>query len=214
MARIRSIHPGLWTDEAFVSLSLAARLFYIGLWNEADDFGLFEWKPMRLKMRLAPADAIDASSLLEEIEDAGFILRLERDGKCIGAVRNFRKYQRPKKPGSPLVIVDGEIKRLIGLLDDGGSGEPVPHHDPTGSRNSPQMEDGGGVGRGNGEKPNGFSERASAKKPRGFVEVRKTTHAINDLIEEIRNDAERIGICSEGHGGDVPMLPAIRAGRS
>lgn len=63
-------------------------------------------------------------------------------------------------------------------------------------------------------KPNGFSERASAKKPRGFVEVRKTTHAINDLIEEIRNDAERIGIGSEGHGGDVPMLPAIRAGRS
>lgn len=64
------------------------------------------------------------------------------------------------------------------------------------------------------ETPSGVSKRAGAQNPRGFVEVRKTTHAINDLIEEIRNDAERIGIGSEGHGSDVPMLPAIRAVRS
>lgn len=63
-------------------------------------------------------------------------------------------------------------------------------------------------------KAKAFSGRASAQKPHGFVEVRKTTHAINDLIKEIRNDAERIGIGSEGHGSDVPMLPAIRVGRS
>lgn len=61
-------------------------------------------------------------------------------------------------------------------------------------------------------KDKSFSGRAGAQKPRGFVEVRKTTHAINDLIEEIRNDAERIGDGSEGNGGDVPMLPAIRVG--
>lgn len=63
-------------------------------------------------------------------------------------------------------------------------------------------------------KAKAFSGRADAQKPRGFVEVRKTTHAINDLIKEIRNDAERIGIGSESDGGDVPMLPAIRVGRS
>lgn len=63
-------------------------------------------------------------------------------------------------------------------------------------------------------KAKAFSGRASAQKTPGFVEVRKTTHAINDLIEEIRNDAERIGIGSEGHGSDVPMLPAVRVGRS
>lgn len=41
MSRIRSIHPGLWTDEAFVSLSPMARLFLMGLWNECDDMGSF-----------------------------------------------------------------------------------------------------------------------------------------------------------------------------
>lgn len=214
MARIRSVHPGLWTDEGFVSLSFAARLFCIGLWNEADDFGIFEWKPLRLKMRLAPADAIDAAAILDEIEESGFIVRIERTGKPFGIVRNFRKYQRPKKPGSPLIDLDDEIIGVIGLIQGEGSGEPVPHSPPTGSRKSPQMEDGGGVGRRNGEKPDGFSKRSSAQKTQGFVEVRKTTHAINDLIEEIRNDAERIGIGSEGHGSDVPMLPAIRVGRS
>jgi hypothetical protein len=82
MARIRSVHPGLWTDPDFVALSLAARLFFIGLWNEADDYGVFEWKPLALKMRLAAGDAVDAGALLEEIATAGRIERLERGGKA------------------------------------------------------------------------------------------------------------------------------------
>lgn len=64
------------------------------------------------------------------------------------------------------------------------------------------------------EKASAFSERASAGKPKGFVVVRKTTDAINDLIKEIHHDAERIGIGHQSDGPDVPMLPAVRAGRS
>ncbi len=55
MARIRSIHPGLWTDEAFVSLTPYARLLFMGIWTECDDMGSFEWSPLKLKMRLLPA---------------------------------------------------------------------------------------------------------------------------------------------------------------
>lgn len=209
MARIRSVHPGLWTDEAFVSMSLHARLFLIGLWNEADDFGLFEWKPLRLKMRLAPADAIDAESLLGEIVEAGFLVRIERGERALGVVRNFRKYQRPKKPGSPLTPLDGQIIGIIALRSEESGGEPVPPSSPPGGEKSPQMEDGGGVGRRNGEKPDGFSQRASARKPNGFVVLRKGTDALNDLVQEIRHDASRVGIGSEGAERDVPMLPAI-----
>lgn len=32
MARIRSVHPGLYTDEAFMTLSMAARVLIVGLW--------------------------------------------------------------------------------------------------------------------------------------------------------------------------------------
>jgi hypothetical protein len=49
MSRIRSIHPGFFADETFVMLSPLARLFWIGLLTEADDQGIFEWKPVTLK---------------------------------------------------------------------------------------------------------------------------------------------------------------------
>ena len=68
MSRIRSIHPGIWTDEAFVSLSGFARLMFIGLWNECDDKGTFQWSPLQMKMRILPADNVNAAELLSEIE--------------------------------------------------------------------------------------------------------------------------------------------------
>ncbi|MEG8016145.1 hypothetical protein [Sphingomonas sp. 22R3R2A-7] len=100
MARIRSIHPGLWTDETYVSLSAFARLLFLGIWNECDDMGSFEWSPVKLKMRLLPADSVDAVPLLDELAEAGCIMAYEAGGKRYGAVRNFCQYQRPKKPNS------------------------------------------------------------------------------------------------------------------
>ncbi|MEG8045764.1 hypothetical protein QP175_05765 [Sphingomonas aerolata] len=100
MARIRSIHPGLWTDETYVSLSPFARLMFLGIWNECDDMGSFEWSPIKLKMRLLPADSVDAIALLDELANASCITPYEAGGKRYGAVRNFCQYQRPKKPNS------------------------------------------------------------------------------------------------------------------
>ena len=114
MARIRSVHPSLWTDESFVSVSPLARLFLIGLWNEADDNGIFQWKPITLKMRLLPGDGADATSLLEELEGTGAIMRYEVDGKSFGAVRNFRKFQRPERP-KPVHPITPEIAQFVAL---------------------------------------------------------------------------------------------------
>ena len=138
MARIRSIHPGIWTDEAFMSLSAYARLLYIGLWGEAYDDGVFEWKPLTLKARLFPCDSVDVTELLVELFAAGLIARAEQHSKQPGLIRNFQKFQRPKKPNSS------------GMLDDhwrdyvGACSEPFPNRFPTGTEKSPQMEDGGG----------------------------------------------------------------------
>lgn len=141
MARIRSVHPGLFTDEAFVSVSMAARLLLIGIWTECDDQGVFEWKPLTLKMRLMPADSVDVSSLLEELSDVSCIRRFTADGKDYGAVRNFAKYQRPKKP-NPIHPFPDELKQFTGHSPRGS--EPVPHQEGTEGENPPQMEDGGG----------------------------------------------------------------------
>lgn len=98
MARIRSIHPGQWTDEAFVSCSPLARLLAIGLRNEADDGGVFQWRPVQLKIRLLPADNCDPEALLAELVDAELVKRFDIGGKAFGAIRNFKRYQKPKSP--------------------------------------------------------------------------------------------------------------------
>lgn len=138
MSRIRSVHPGLWTDEEFVTLSPFARLLFMGLWNECDDKGTFEWKPLTIKMRLLPADNIDVAALLTEIEAVGAIRQYEIDGKKYGAVRNFCRFQRPKKPND-VYPVTPEIRNYCGMVS-----EALPNQFPTSGEISPQMEDGGG----------------------------------------------------------------------
>jgi hypothetical protein len=98
MARIRSIHPGLWTDEKFVSVSPFARLLFMALWTEADDNGCFEWKPITLKMRVLPVDNVNVDELLEELAGANMIRRYSMSDRVLGAVRNFGRFQSPKRP--------------------------------------------------------------------------------------------------------------------
>ncbi len=145
MSRIRSIHPGLWTDEAFVTLSAFARLLFISMWNECDDKGIFVWSPLQLKMRCLPGDNADAAALLSEIETAGFVLKYEVGGKFYGAVRNFAKFQRPKKPND----VHPATAEVLAFAGHGGepmedAPAPVPNQLPTGGEKPPQMKEEGG----------------------------------------------------------------------
>lgn len=148
MARIRSIHPGLFTDEAFMAASMPARILLIGIWTEAWDDGVFEWKPIVLKARIFPADTVDVIALLAELEALNFIRKVDRNGRGYGLIRNFKRYQRPKKPNQSGIIseLDADYVGRVRNCDDTGS-EPVPHQFPTGTEKSPQMEDGGGRGK-------------------------------------------------------------------
>ena len=141
MSRIRSVHPGLFTDESFVSLSIPARVLYIGIWTEADDHGVFEWKPIQFKMRLLPADALDVGALMEEMAACNSVTKFISDGKSYGLVRNFCRFQRPKKPKYTF-FMPPELRTYAGLKPDGSL--PVLHQSGTGSEKSPQMEEGGG----------------------------------------------------------------------
>lgn len=160
MARIRSIHPGLFTDESFVSCSPLARLLVLGLWTEADDQGVFEWKPVTLKMRLLPVDGADVPALLGEIAEQNIIRRFEANGKSYGAVRNFRKYQRPKSP-SAVHPLPADLRSYVAISEIAGD-EPAPF--PPKAEITPQMEDGGGR-EGEGEKEDTASAAPSASAP-------------------------------------------------
>lgn len=143
MARIRSIHPGIFTDEAYMALSLAARELIKGLWVEADDQGAFQWKPLTLKARIFPADNIDVSAVLSELEAGNLIRSYEHEGQQLGLVRNFRKFQRPKSPNATHFIPE-DLRSYVGLspsISEIPVVEP-PSFPPKGEK-SPQMEEEG-----------------------------------------------------------------------
>ena len=98
MARIRSIHPGQWSNGRFVRCSHPARLLAIAVRNEADDNGIFEADPLQLKMRFFPADSIGVDPLLDELEQTGQIHRYAAEGETYAIVRGFQKYQSPEHP--------------------------------------------------------------------------------------------------------------------
>jgi hypothetical protein len=141
MSRIRSIHPGIFTDESFVAVSMTARVLVPGLWVEADDNGIFEWKPLTLKMKVFPADNVDLDALLAELLNADIIKRFTVDGKDYGAVRNFGRYQRPKKPSYKHPLPP-ELRTYVHSKDD--SSPPVPNQFPTSTEKSFQREEEGG----------------------------------------------------------------------
>ena len=180
MSRIRSVHPGLWTDEAFMGLTVAAPhacLLLIGLWNEADDSGVFEWKPLTLKAKILPAAMVDVVELLAILLAEGFIVSFDDSARTYGAIHNFRRFQRPDSPKAWHPLPDN-LRAFVyldkpeghGPPNGGGRGHTIPrpfaersaNHDthtepisrpvgqrsPRGSRKTPQME---GNRRGMGE---------------------------------------------------------------
>ncbi len=159
MARIRSIHPGLSTDEAYMAMSPLAKAAWPLLWTECDDHGVFEWKPLVLKARLLPADQVDFTELLGEWTRLASVHPFDHDGHRYGVVRNFCRFQRPKKPAYRFTLPDS-FRTFAGLTTD--STEPVPHQFPTEGEKSPQMKDVGGRRK---EEEKSLEEAAPPEKP-------------------------------------------------
>lgn len=95
MARIRSIKPEFFLHEGLAEISPLHRLLFVGLWTLADKHGRLEDRPRRIKASLLPWEECDVDALLEDLCDAGFIVRYERDSKDCISIPSFLKHQRP-----------------------------------------------------------------------------------------------------------------------
>lgn len=193
MSRIRSVHPGFFTDEDLVSVSMAARLLFIGIGVEADDKGIFEWKPLTIKMRVFPADNIDCAALLEELSAIGAIRKYEIGGRHFGAIRNFRRFQKPKTPND-IHPATPQILAFVGMASvEPEAFPPNGETFPPKGEITPQMEDGGGKREEEEElSPNGDCASGDALKPEHVVEVWNATASqigkpkVRDLTPERR----------------------------
>jgi len=93
MARIRTIKPEFFTSESVLSVSPLARLFFIGLWCEADRDGRLKWKPKTLKFRYLPGDSVKIEKLCSELEDEGMIITYTVDDVDYSEIPSFGSHQ-------------------------------------------------------------------------------------------------------------------------
>lgn len=104
MARARNIKPGFYTNEELAGCSLYARFIFPGLWMHADRAGRLEDRPLRLKATLLPYDNANIDELLNELANAGLILRYQMGEARYIQVINFEKHQNPHQRESESTI--------------------------------------------------------------------------------------------------------------
>src|SRR3990172_247577 len=110
MARIRTIKPDLWFDEELAELPHQTRLFFIGLFNQADRRGRLEDRPSKLKAQILPYEKADADALLASLHPK-FVVRYGVDIKKYLWIRTFEKHQRVHhtEPESVIPPWNGEL---------------------------------------------------------------------------------------------------------
>jgi hypothetical protein len=102
MARIRSIHPELCTDETLVDVSAEAERTFIRLLPHLDDEGRALDNPKLLKASLYPLhDSITTGDLdgwLWELARHGIIIRYQKDGKRFLSAKPaaWKLWQKPR----------------------------------------------------------------------------------------------------------------------
>lgn len=94
MARNRMIKPEFWEDDRICSLPFQTRLFYIALWNFADDEGYVELREAWLKAKCFPYDDANIRRMIDELSNIG---RLETSNEIL-KITNFLKHQRIDRP--------------------------------------------------------------------------------------------------------------------
>lgn len=101
MARIRTVKPTLWHDEAIGEVSLQARLTFIGLITQADDEGRQKGDARLIRSLVFPYDDFgtpEVSGWLAELSNVGLIERYSVAGKEFIELPSWSSHQRISHP--------------------------------------------------------------------------------------------------------------------
>lgn len=97
MARIRTIKPEFWEDEKIGRLPIPSRLFFIGCWNFADDFGCIKGNAALLKSQIFPYDenlrVSEVKKWIDALVDARMLIPIIHAEESYYYIRTFRSHQ-------------------------------------------------------------------------------------------------------------------------
>lgn len=111
----RQVKSTFWTDTDLIKLlDIPGRMFYLGLWQLADDSGCLYHDILAFKIQLFPADNDITMEVIEgwvnKLIDAKKIIPYEAgDKKCL-FIKNFHKHQTLKNCSPPEVPLPPWIK--------------------------------------------------------------------------------------------------------
>lgn len=123
MARIRTIKPEFWEDEKIGKLPIPCRLFFIGCWNFADDFGVIKGNAALLKSQIFPYDenlrVSEIKKWIDALVDARMLVPIIHAEESYYFIRTFRSHQVLDKRYDKSYIGKEIVKGLINsILND------------------------------------------------------------------------------------------------
>ena len=127
MARARNIKPGFFKNEDLAECSPLARILFAGLWCLADRAGRLEDRPKRIRAEVLPYDDGSVDDMLNELHEAGFILRYQVGEHRFIQVLNFAKHQNPHHREAESTIPAPEMPEHCPVNDSGKPGASLVH---------------------------------------------------------------------------------------
>jgi hypothetical protein len=202
MARTRMIKPEFWDDEKLATVSRDARLLFVGLWSNSDDYGVVKGHPAWLKNRIFPYDEIPLDIFegwLSELAAIRVIVPFLHNGERYCHIRNFRRHQTINRPSGIRNPAPPETPK-----DDGG----IPEIPPEASGGEPEtpLEDAGGS-----EDPSHSHDAvpASSRSPHGVLsEPSVSTHGALTAQTETETETEGKQKPKGGCGGKTKTAGA------
>lgn len=166
MARIRTIKPEFWEDEKIGKLPIPCRLFFIGCWNFADDFGVIKGNAALLKSQIFPYDenlrVSEIKKWIDSLVDARMLVPIIHAEESYYFIRTFRSHQVLDKRYDKSYIGKGIVKELISrALNDNDvntTSSPRDNDVNTTEEKEEEKED-------KKESPNGDKKEAVASSP-------------------------------------------------
>lgn len=101
MARIRTIKPSFWTDDAVTHMTWEARLLLVGIISMADDEGRFVATPQSVLGYVFPHEHVTEAKfrrLLAEITQARIVQLYGTNGCTYGFLPKWKKHQKISHP--------------------------------------------------------------------------------------------------------------------
>jgi hypothetical protein len=177
------IKPEFWDDEKLATVSRDARLLFVGLWSNSDDYGVVKGHPAWLKNRIFPYDEIPLDIFegwLAELSAIRVIVPFLHNGERYCHIRNFRRHQTINRPSGARNPAPPETSK-----DDGGAPE-IPPEASGGEPETPPEDAGGPEDSGHSQdtapassvSPHGAIKEGTDRKREGIQDDSRSPHGV------------------------------------